>query len=178
MFVGQLSCSAAAASNQTRALWVTSSCGPMGRSRCPSWTSPSWTSGSASRRCGRRWRALCRSNPATASPGGVSSASTWSARPHVLMSSRPHVLTTALMCHFEPIPPILPECSVGSGYVTDTITSYSLQRKEHHKHYGVIVRSLGRRWEWETHHLWITRATKSEKHGCSCLTTRIQNFLF
>lgn len=73
---GPLSCSAAVTSSQTRAPWTTSSYGPMGRSRCRSWTSLYWTSGSVCLTCGRPWLVPCRSNPATASPEGASYAST------------------------------------------------------------------------------------------------------
>lgn len=73
---GRQSCFAAVTSSQTREPWTTSSCGPMGRSRCRLWTSLCWTSGSACRTCGRLSPALCRSNPATASPEAASYAST------------------------------------------------------------------------------------------------------
>lgn len=75
LFTGRQSYSAAVTSSQTRAPWTTSSCGPMGRSRCLSWTYLCWTSGSVCRTCGRPWPVPCRSNPATASPEGVSYAS-------------------------------------------------------------------------------------------------------
>lgn len=75
LFTGQQSCSAAVTSSQTRAPWMTSSCGPMGPSRCLSWTYLCWTSGSVCRTCGRPWPVPCRSNPVRASPEGVSYAS-------------------------------------------------------------------------------------------------------
>lgn len=94
---GQQSCSAAVTSSQTRAPWTTSSCGPMGRSRCLSWTYLCWTSGSVCQTCGRLWPVPCRSNPATASLEGVSYASM---SPAILQLTSYHpVVTNNMVAH-------------------------------------------------------------------------------
>lgn len=73
--VGPQSCSAAVTCSPIRVPWATSSCGPTGQSRCHSWPSQCWTSGSVCLTCGRLWPVHCRSNRATASSEGAPYAS-------------------------------------------------------------------------------------------------------